>query len=197
MSQRLPCSRCGELILPETAARNRGLCMPCKGNYRERIEAGKLQREGDRAYEQGAERKYWLDLVRRVYKTPQGFGGLSQIEKTYFAISCLIGEVYNGGFDQFFSNSSGELYSLALDGLFELEAEGSAALLVQAKVLLFGDAPVPIDRVKRNEIMPTVANEFAPEWEQLDVLDKAFCRDPEKLAERCKAYAIKHRLYIE
>ena len=197
MSQRLPCSRCGEFILPETATRNGGLCMPCKGNYRERIEAGKLRRERDRAYEQSAERKYWLDLVRRVHKTPQGFGGLSQTEKTYFAVSCLVGEVYNGGFDQFFSNSSGELYGLALDGLLELEAKESAVLLEKAKEVLFGDAPVPIDQAKRNEIMPTVANEFAPEWEQLNMLDKAFCRDPDKLAERCKVYAIKHQLYTE
>ena len=156
--------------------------MPCKGNYREQIEAGKRRREQDRIYEQSPERKYWLDLVRRVHKTPQGFGGLSQTEKTYFAVTCLIGEVYNGGFDQFFSNSSGEFYGLALDGLFEIEAEASAALLEQAKEVLFGHSPVPIDRAKRNEIMPTVANEFATEWKQLDVIDKAFCRDPDKLA---------------
>ena len=197
MSQRIPCSRCGELILPETATRNGGLCMPCKGNFREQIEAGKRRREQDRIYEQSPERKYWLDLVRRVYKTSQGFGGLSQAEKTYFAISCLIGEVYNGGFEQFFSNSSGELYALALGGLFELEAEASVALLEQAKELLFGHSPVPIDQARRQETMPTRTNEFTPEWKQLDVIDKAFYRDPDRLAERCKAYAIQHSLYNE
>lgn len=171
--------------------------MPCKGGYRERIEEGKQQRERARVYEQSAERMYWLDLVHRIHKTPQGFGGLTQPEKTYYAVSCLIGEVYNGGFDQFFSNSSGELYGLALDGLFELEAEASAALLVQAKEVLFGDRLVPLDRAKRLELMPTMANDAATEWKQLGALDKAFWTDPEQLAERCKTYALSHHLYTD
>lgn len=171
--------------------------MPCKGGYREQIEEGKRQRERVRVYEQSAERKYWLDLLRRIYETPQGFDGLTQPEQTYYAVSCLIGEVYNGGFDQFFSNNSGELYGLALDGLFELEAEASAALLVQAKEVLFGDRLVPLDRAKRLELMPTVVNDAATEWAQLDALDNAFWNDPELLTERCKEYAIKHHLYTD
>ncbi|HBO3527472.1 hypothetical protein APA93_25060 [Pseudomonas aeruginosa] len=41
MTDRLPCRACGHLILPTTAARNDGLCMPCKGGYRQNIEDGK------------------------------------------------------------------------------------------------------------------------------------------------------------
>ena len=197
MTQRVPCSRCGELILPDTAAKNAGLCMPCKGGYQERIEEGKRQRQRERQYEQSAERKYWLDLVHRIFNTQEGFAGLDQPEKTYYAVSCLIGEVYNGGFDQFFSNSSGELYGLALDGLFELEAEKSAALLVQAKEVLFGDRLVPLDRSKRLDLMPTVGNDSHPAWKQLDALDKAFYSDPDQLSESCKAYAIEHHLYTD
>lgn len=195
MTQRVPCSRCGELILPDTAAKNAGLCMPCKGGYRERIEEGKRQRQRMREYEQSAERKYWLDLVHRIFKTPVGFVGLSPPEKTYYAVSCLIGEVYNGGFDQFFSNSSGELYGVALDGLFELEAAESAALLVQAKEVLFGDGIVPLDRSKRLDLMPTVRNESHPTGKQLNALDEAFYADPDQLSARCKAFAIEHHLF--
>lgn len=169
--------------------------MPCKGGYRERIEEGKKQREREREYEQSAERKYWLALIDRIFNTSQGFAGLSQPEKTYYAVSCLIGEVYNGGFDQFFSNSSGDLYGLALDGLFELGAEKSAGLLVQAKEVLFGDRPVPVDRSKRLDLMPTVANNSHPAWEKLDSLDRAFYEDSDQLAEKCMAYAISHHLY--
>lgn len=169
--------------------------MPCKGGYRERIEEGKRQRDQERAYEQSAERKYWLSLVNRVYETPEGFDGLAAQEKLYYAVSCLIGEVYNGGFDQFFSNSSGALYAQALNGLFELEADDSAALLVQAKEALFGQQPVPLDRAHRVQLMPTVDADSPTVSRRLDELDKAFYADPDRLAERCEAYARKHHLY--
>ena len=169
--------------------------MPCKGGYRKRIDEGQKQRTREREREQSAERKYWLALIDRIFKTPQGFASLSQAEKTYYAVSCLIGEVYNGGFDQFFSNSSGELYGLALDGLFELDAEKSAGLLVQAKEVLFGDVPVPLDRSKRLNLMPTVGNESHPAWKKLDSLDTSFYEDPDQLADKCTAYANRHNLY--
>ncbi len=102
MTQHRPCKSCGELIHPDTAAKNGGLCRPCKGGYRANIEAGKKRREEERIYEQSAERKHWRALVSRVYDRPSGFEALRAPEKLYFAVSCLIGEVYNGGFDQFF-----------------------------------------------------------------------------------------------
>lgn len=195
MTLRVTCSQCGAQILPATAAKNRGLCVPCKSGYRSQIEAGKKRRDREREYERSAGRKYWLALLDRIHRTSQGLASLSQPEKTYYAVSCLVGEVYNGGFDQFFSNSSGALYGLALDGLFELRAEQSAALLVQAKELLFGDGPVPSDRAERLRLMPTVGNDSHPAWQRLDSLDRAFWDDPDQLAEKCTAYANRHHLY--
>jgi hypothetical protein len=197
MSNRLPCNICGESIHPDTAVKNNGLCMPCKGGYRDRIEAGKRQREEDRAYEQSAERKYWRNLVGRVHDTSAGFNGLRSEEKTYFAVSCLIGEVYNGGFDQFFSNSSGEMYGIALAGLWELEANVSAGLLLRAKEVLFGGRLVPVNQGERCKQMPTVGNDAAPEHKQLDELDKLFYEDPDKLGDRCKLFAISNGLYAD
>jgi hypothetical protein len=34
----------------------------------------------------------------RVFGTPRGLAGLSQPEQTYYAVSGLMGEVYDGGF---------------------------------------------------------------------------------------------------
>jgi hypothetical protein len=195
MIQRLPCAQCGDLIHPDTASANAGLCMPCKGGYRDRIEEGKRQRERDREYAKSAESLYWQDLVRRVHETSDGFNGLRPEEQTYFAVSCLIGEVYNGGFDQFFSNSSGAHYLLALDGLRALGADASAALLLKAKEVLFADRRVPIDREERMELIPTFMDESATEWAQLELLDKAFWADPDKLGERCQTYAHENQLY--
>ncbi len=195
MIQRLSCVQCGDLIHPDTASANAGLCMPCKGGYRDRIEEGKRQRERDRAYAKSAESLYWRDLVRRVHQTPEGFSELHTAEQTYYAVSCLIGEVYNGGFDQFFFNSSGDHYLQALDGLRTLGADASSALLLEAKEVLFRDRAVPIDREERMELMPTIWNDSAAELTKLEALDMAFWADPDKLGERCQAYAHDNHLY--
>lgn len=195
MIQRLPCIECGDPIHPDTASANSGLCMPCKGGYRARIEEGKRQRERDREYRRSAEFLYWQELVRRVFETSEGFDGLRKEEQTYYAVSCLIGEVCNGGFDQFFSNGSGDHYQLALDGLRTLGAFESAALLLEAKHVLFADQLVPVDRDERVNLMPTVVDEAAAEWARLEALDQGFWADPDKLGERCQAYARENRLY--
>jgi hypothetical protein len=197
MNTRLPCAKCGDSIHPDTAAKNGGLCMPCKGGYRDEIEAGKLRRAAERTYDQSAERKYWLELVNRIYHTKEGFAGISPTEKTYYAVCCLVGEVYNGGFDQFFSNSTGDMYGVALDGLFELEADATAAILIQTKEVLFGSSPVPVDRSERMKLMPTILRDGTPESRKLEALDTAFYADPDQLGERCKAFAIKHGLYTD
>jgi hypothetical protein len=169
--------------------------MPCKRGTRAQLEAAKLRREQERAYEQSAERKYWLDLVHRVYETPEGFDGLAVSERVYYAVCCLMGEVYNGGFDQFFSNSTGSLYGYALTGLLDMEADSSAALLTQAKEVLFGAQLVPTDQGDRLRLMPTVQSDSCPASEQLERLDEAFYADPDGLGERCEIYAARHRLY--
>jgi hypothetical protein len=190
MIQRLPCQSCGELIHPDTAAKNDGVCMPCKGGYRANIEAGKKQREQERISEQSAERKYWVGLVKRVHASADGFQQLSSPEKTYYAVSCLFGEVYNGGFDQFFSNSTGALYGYALDGLLEIEADASAALLVKAKQVAFGDARIPLDRAERNLKMREASS-----ISDLDALDSEFWKDRDGIGARCEMYAKRHDLY--
>ncbi|WP_163324627.1 DMP19 family protein, partial [Enterobacter hormaechei] len=73
--------------------------------------------------------------------------------------SVLSGEVHNGGFDQYFGNSSGDQYQAARAGLRELEAEDALALLERAAALLFGDGPVPVSQAERQLRMPTWADE--------------------------------------
>jgi Domain of unknown function (DUF4375) len=121
VSQKLPCSKCGVPILESTAMRTNGLCMPCKGGYRESIEKGKryIREERERRLT-GPFRKLWVSLVEKVHQSPTGFDGLSHREKLYFAVGLLEGEVYNGGFHQYFFNNSGSYYSYAEEGLIAL-----------------------------------------------------------------------------
>jgi hypothetical protein len=198
MTTRLPCRTCGDLIHPDTAAKNNDLCMPCKGGYRERIEEGKRQRERERAYEKSPERQHWLSLVERVHKSSAGFHGLSPDEQTYFALRCLIGEVFNGGFHQFFANHSGEYYGFAVNGLLDLEAMVSHQLLTKAKEVLFGDQAVPTDFSERNQSLRFIEeNDFRHSRviQQLEVLDKQFWPEPDSISDRCSRFAIARGLY--
>jgi len=196
--QRLPCRACGELIHPDMAARNDGLCMPCKGGYREQIEAGRLRRVQERERERTPARLYWRLLVDRVHASPQAFMQLPQAERTYYALRCLIGEVFNGGFYGLFANHSGALYGLMVDGLLELEAHRTLGMLTEAKELLLGPGPVPMDHARRDALLPE--SEFFEKIllhrsTRLHELDQAFWADPEGLDGRCTRYAVAQGLY--
>lgn len=196
MSEKQPCRVCANLILATTAARNDGLCMPCKGGYRESIENGKLRAEEHKRYIASPQALYWNALVNRVYNTPEGFSGLALAEQHYYAVRVVQGEVYNGGFDQYFGNSSGEHYASACAGLLELGATQTLALLEEARRLLFGTQPVPSDQGLRQLSMPTYADERDLECEAaLDALDTQFYLDTEQLDERLQKYAREHRLF--
>jgi hypothetical protein len=106
-------------------------------------------------------------------------------------VGCLIGEVYNGGFEQFFFNHAGSMYGAALSGLMELEANASASLLQRAKELLFGEETVPVDTGERRALLRK--RHSSPS--ELELLDKEFWKDTENLSERCEEFAQAHRLY--
>ncbi|GKS87028.1 MULTISPECIES: DMP19 family protein [unclassified Acidovorax] len=199
--QRLPCTRCGDSIHPDTAASNDGLCMPCvRGNTRsieERREEHRQRREAERADRESPEHLYWIALVDRVYKG-EGFESLSHGDQLYYLLSVLSGEVHNGGFDQFFSNSSGNHYRETVDALKEIGDTVALDLLLQAKAAVFGDAPVPANRVARFDLMRT-ASEDHPEYEianqALDGLDRRFWRHAEQFGAQLENLAESHQLY--
>ena len=114
MSQKVPCSKCGVSILESTALRTDGLCMPCKGGYRESIDLGKrhIGQQRERMLTDPY-RELWVSLVELVHRSPSGFDGLSHPQKLYFAVSLLEGDVYNGGFHQYFFNNAGSYYVYA------------------------------------------------------------------------------------
>jgi Domain of unknown function (DUF4375) len=198
MTERIPCTTCGALILPSTAERTNGLCMPCKGGYRGTIEAAIIRREKDKQYRASPAWKHWCSLVERVHKTPTGFAGLSLEEQRFFGLRFLIDEVCNGGFDQYFSNSSGDYYARAVEGLMEIGATESLRLLTEAKRLMFGASSVPRTQAARNAVLPhmdeTIAAHILYRWKRLDALDRQFCEDRDGLDERVEKFANDHAL---
>jgi Domain of unknown function (DUF4375) len=198
VSQKVPCSKCGVPILESTAKRTNGLCIPCKGGYRESIEEGKRYiREEREKRLTDPYRKVWVSLVEKVYHSTTGFDGLSHPEKLYFAVGLLVGEVYNGGFHQYFFNDSGSFYSYCEEGLITLGAFQTLELLQKAKEVLFPDASVPVRTGERRRVLPSYpeGNSPTPKWSEiLDDLDKRYCADSEGIAILLETFARNHGL---
>ncbi len=152
--------------------------MPCKNGNRKNIEQAKEYYKKERELEKTCPfRALWRELVDKVYNREGG---------TYYAVNTLSGEVYNGGFIQYFENTAGEHYKYAELGLESLSATQSLMLLRQAKTALFSSAIVPTDQTQRWSIIRKNIDE-----PDLDVFDTEFYKDEDKLGDKLEDYAIK------
>ncbi len=187
---KIPCPQCGALILPTTAAKNEGLCMPCRHGYRANLEASKDYYRKQREREgKDPMQALWHGLLDRVHGTTAGYSGLTVPECLYLAVGLLDGEVHNGGFDQYFHNSAGDHYADAVAGLEAMEARASLELLLKAKQILFGfrDVPTSTGLRRRVDVSDSQHQRLAP-------LDRAFRADPDGLVERVQAFVESHGL---
>ncbi|WDE06720.1 DMP19 family protein [Thalassomonas viridans] len=186
MSEKVPCTECGVAVLPSTAERTGGLCMPCKNGTRKNIEQSKEYYKRERELDKTCPfRALWRGLVDKVYKQEGGFAALSEDEKLYYSVNALGGEVYNGGFVQYFDNSSGETYRYAELGLVRLGATSSLKLLRKAKEELLGSGSVPKDQAERWAAIKKHSDE-----PDLDGLDTEFYKDPDQLDKKLESFAV-------
>src|SRR5688572_741819 len=128
------CAACGASILRTTAQRTGGLCRPCRGGYRQAIEESRMNRDREREEDSRPFARYWSDLVHRVHGSENGFESLSLEAKKLFAMRCFLGSVHRGGLYSYFADMA-EHFELAVEGLMEIGASQSAALLLEAKSL--------------------------------------------------------------
>jgi hypothetical protein len=119
-----------------------------------------------------------------------GFHSLSDPEKLFFAAGLVELEVNNGGFEQYFFNSSAQYYDYALQALREMDAESTILLLDRAKQSLFPSGEMPLDTGARRELM-AARSEPSSEIEELDT---SFFTDPDGLNARLRGFADKHHL---
>jgi uncharacterized protein DUF4375 len=76
-------------------------------------------------------------------------------------------EVNNGGFDQYFQNSSGRYANDTVDTLKLIGANGTAKILESA-IEMFPDKIVPIDEDLREEIYQQINVKASEHWGKLD-----------------------------
>jgi hypothetical protein len=121
-----------------------------------------------------------------VHETPNGFESLSEVERQYFAVGLLDGEVYNGGFHQYFYNSSGDTYPEAIEGLETMGALQALELLRKAKQIVFGIAEPPKHTGPRRALLASVESTCE---ERLASLDRLFWKDPDSLSAKFERFA--------
>lgn len=95
---------------------------------------------------------------------------LSPGQLTFHLNQNLEREVNNGGFDQFFFNSSGDRAHETVDALETIGAKKTADLLREA-IDAFPDSRVPKDREERGGLM---LNDVSPESDRWHELDQRF-----------------------
>jgi hypothetical protein len=98
-------------------------------------------------------------------------------------------EVNNGGFNQFYYNSSGDYANEVLESLKSIGDEKTVQIIQEANER-FPDKNVPKDREERQEILEKIEDEVNGTWENLD---QRFCEYEEDLNALNMAYIKKHK----
>lgn len=118
------------------------------------------------------------ELLWEKAKKGIDFESLNYYEKNVILIEILEGQVNNGGFDQYFFNSSGEYAHETLIALKEIKANQMAEILNRA-ITIFPTSPIPKDTKKRRELMKNIPKNVS---DNLDKLDHEFYKYPDNLA---------------
>ena len=137
-----------------------------------------------------------VDMYERVYKKcnyGEEMETLSPYERVFYITQELEGEVNNGGFSQFFFNSSGNFSGEIVQAFTEIGAHETAAICKRA-LAAFGCA-LPADRDAREELLDSL------DWDSINPIlsecDSDFYAYPDDLNALNQAYIQKHIEYFK
>jgi tetratricopeptide (TPR) repeat protein len=135
-----PCALCGRPTLPFFKVDGGDfLCMNCWREEKSKVDPYfKLNNR----------------LIEQVYHPDVGFDRFTEDEKAVFAIRELVHEVLNGGFHQYFYNSSGVRHAAAEAALERLNEPEALDLLRRARQALFAGVAIPDDTAERRKMIP-------------------------------------------
>ena len=114
----------------------------------------------------------------------KGFNEVREPERVLATIWAVEAEVNNGGFDQLFYNSAGDIAFYATKALDSIGAHKMAAI-AQKALDLFGEDGSPKDRDERVEKLESIS---AINEEYLDELDCEFTEYPDNIQELLAVY---------
>ena len=127
-------------------------------------------------------------------KTQYGedMSALSEAERIFYITQTLEMEVNNGGFSQFFYNSSGN-FSNELVGAFTAIGANATAAICQKAISAFG-RDIPVDRDDREEMLDELESD---EFDKiLEECDNAFCDYEDNLNELNYNFVMKNKEFF-
>lgn len=142
------------------------------------------------------ESKIVIEIGQLLWDKSHGdknFESLNQREKNVLYIEMFESQVNNGGFDQYFFNSSGEYAHETVIALKEIKAPQMADILNRA-INVFPKLPIPKDTEQRREYMDDISESISEIWNSLDA---EFYKYPENLAELSVEYVKFHKVEFE
>jgi hypothetical protein len=92
---------------------------------------------------------------------------LTEPQKQFYYNQCLEREVNNGGFNQYFYNTSGNFAHQTIQSLRSIGAIATADILQKA-IDQFPDKSVPVDRDERIELIEQIEESAKEKWDELD-----------------------------
>jgi hypothetical protein len=107
------------------------------------------------------------ELLWKKTEPYDDFENLNEAEKTFLYIGMLEAEINNGGFDQYFFNSSGDYANEALEALKKIGAFKTAKIVEEA-YRYFPENPMPKDNEKRRELLENINEQTSEKWTQLE-----------------------------
>jgi|KBSMisStaDraftv2_1062788.scaffolds.fasta_scaffold157463_3 hypothetical protein len=135
-----------------------------------------------------------MDVVDQAYKAASlrhaqcEFWDLDEVDRVVIAVWWLNAEVMNGGFDQYYSNSTGEQAYFAPEALRLIGAHQTAAIVSRANAVFGPDGPSKL-RTTREEQLSAISprDEEDTFW---DSFNNEFYAYPEKLFDLLKDFLI-------
>jgi hypothetical protein len=119
--------------------------------------------------------KVW-DRVRQ-HRTEVGYEKLSQPEKVFVCVWGLEGDVYNGGFEQYYINPVGDKAREAVDALKAIGAKAAEQVVRRANSLFGSSGPSPNRGMRQKEYESLDQHTK----DKLVVLEKEYVKDADKV----------------
>ena len=106
------------------------------------------------------------EIIGKKIPEKDNFSNLNEFEKTFIYLDVLEASVTNGGFIQFFFNSSGQFTHEVFQAYMAIKAENTVDILTKA-IYLFPEIPVPKNlRIRQQILMEKDTN--IDLWDELD-----------------------------
>ena len=106
------------------------------------------------------------EIIGKKIPEKDNFSNLNEFEKTFIYLDILEDSVTNGGFIQFFFNSSGQFTHEVFQAYLAIKAENTVDILTKA-IYLFPEIPVPKNlRIRQQILMEKDTN--IDLWDELD-----------------------------